>query len=49
MENDGKEILLNNDKKNNELNINIFNIDYENQNLENNINFNKWKETMNNK
>ena len=49
MENDGKEILLNNDKKNDELNINIFNIDYENQKLENNINFNKWKETMNNK
>jgi len=49
MENDGKEILLNNDKKNDELNINIFNIDYENQKLENNINFNKWKESMSNK
>ena len=50
MENDGKEIMLNTDKNNdNEVNIDIFNIDYENQNVENNTNFNQWKESINNK
>ena len=41
-----------NDVKNNDneqLNIDIFNIDYENQNIENNINFKQWKESIINK
>lgn len=41
MENERKELMLNN------FNNNIFNIDYENQNVENNCNFNKWKESIN--
>ena len=48
MENDGKEIMLNNieNNDNEQLNIDIFNIDYENQNIENNINFKQWKKSI---
>ena len=49
MENDGKQKLLNIDNNNKQSSINIFNLEYENQTVKNNINFNKWKEIMNNK
>ena len=46
MENDGKELFLPKDKKDLN-NSNVYNLDFENQKIENNANFNKWKELMN--
>ena len=45
MENNSKELKLVDDDQN----INVFKMDYENQNIEKNVIFNKWKQSMNNK
>ena len=49
MENENINIPLNNNQCSNIIENDIFTLDYENQDIENNINFIKWKESMNQK